>query len=122
MTSLSSRRASAQVLYEELYCARGDMENRIKEQQLGLFADRTSSTLFRTNHLRLYFSAPAYVLMHGLRRLGLQGVSDNCKFHICVNRKLRTLDWRRLRVGLPCGLSQKVRGGTGCTDGRRECG
>ena len=73
VTSLSSRRASAQVLYEELYCARGDMENRIKEQQLGLFADRTSSTLFRTNHLRLYFSSLAYVLMHGLRRLGLQG-------------------------------------------------
>jgi hypothetical protein len=64
---------AAQALYETLYCARGDMENRIKEQQLGLFADRTSATTFRGNQLRLYCSSMAYVLVHALRRLALVG-------------------------------------------------
>ena len=71
VTSLSRRRAGARRLHEKLYCARGDMENRIKEQQLGLFADRTSSATMRANQLRLYFASLAYVLMHGLRRPGL---------------------------------------------------
>ena len=73
VTSLWCQRVAAQPLYEELYCARGDMENRIKEQQSGLFADRTSCSVFRANELRLKFSSLAYVLMHGLRRLGLTG-------------------------------------------------
>jgi len=73
VTNLPTSRADARQLYEELYCARGDMENRIKEQQLGLFADRTSSATMRANQLRLYFSSFAYVLMQGLRRLGLEG-------------------------------------------------
>jgi hypothetical protein len=60
-------------LYEDLYCARGDMENRIKEQQLDLFADRTSCTSMKANQLRLYFASFAYCLMQGLRRLGLEG-------------------------------------------------
>jgi hypothetical protein len=63
----------ARELYEDFYCARGDMENRIKEQQLGLFADRTSTSWMRSNQLRLYFSSFAYILMHALRRLGLEG-------------------------------------------------
>jgi hypothetical protein len=75
VTSLSPRQARAKRLYEKLYCARGDMENRIKEQQLGLFADRTSSATMRANQLRLYFSSFAYVLMQGLRRLGLTGTA-----------------------------------------------
>ena len=72
VTSLSETEWPAQQLYEELYCARGDMENRIKEQ-LSLFADRVSAATMRANQLRLYLSAAAYVLMHGLRRLGLTG-------------------------------------------------
>src|SRR5690606_32638879 len=60
-------------LYVRDYCARGDMENRIKEQQLGMFADRTSAGTMRANQLRVWFSAFAYVLMHTLRRVGLQG-------------------------------------------------
>jgi hypothetical protein len=72
-TNLTRPEASAKRLYERLYCARGEMENRIKEQQLGLFADRTSSATLRANQLRLYFSSFAYVLLHGLRRLGLAG-------------------------------------------------
>jgi Transposase DDE domain group 1 len=71
VTNLSGYFAST--LYENLYCARGDMENRIKEQQLGLFADRTSTELFRSNQLRLYFSSIAYVFMSELRRIGLAG-------------------------------------------------
>jgi hypothetical protein len=60
-------------LYEGLYCSRGDVENRIKEQQLYLFSDRTSSATMRANQLRLYFSSLAYVLMSELRRRALQG-------------------------------------------------
>jgi hypothetical protein len=72
-TSLAAEQFCTQALYEELYCARGAMENRIKEQQLALFADRTSTELMRSNQLRLYFSTFAYQLMQGLRRLGLRG-------------------------------------------------
>ena len=71
VTSLTT--VDAKVLYEELYCARGDMENRIKEQQLDLFADRTSTATLHANQLRLYFSSFAYVLMCALRRIGLEG-------------------------------------------------
>jgi hypothetical protein len=62
-----------QSLYEDIYCARGEMENRIKEQQLDLFADRTSAATMRSNQLRLYFSSLAYILLHHVRRVGLQG-------------------------------------------------
>jgi Transposase DDE domain group 1 len=71
VTSLAPADWPAQTLYEDLYCARGDMENRIKEQFM-LFADRVSAESMRANQLRLYLSAMAYVLMCGLRRLGLQ--------------------------------------------------
>ena len=70
VTSLDAPDWPAQELYEHLYCARGEMENRIKEQ-LSLFSDRLSSETLRANQLRLYFSSLAYVLVHALRRLGL---------------------------------------------------
>lgn len=73
VTSLSQEQFDAQTLYEQEYCARGDMENRIKEKQLMLFADRASSAKMRANQLRLYFSSIAYVLMQALRRIGLKG-------------------------------------------------
>jgi len=72
VTSLSTNILDARALYEDLYCARGEMENRIKEQQLALFADRTSTHEMRSNQLRLYFSSFAYVLIQTLRRLGLK--------------------------------------------------
>ena len=75
VTSLSTEKWPARALYEALYCARGDMENRIKEQQLALFADRTSSHALASNQLRLYFSSFAYVLIQTLRRLGLNGTA-----------------------------------------------
>jgi hypothetical protein len=73
VTSLGKERIEARTLYEQLYCGRGEMENRIKEQQLWLFADRTSTGKMRANQLRLYFSSVAYLLLQGLRRLGLKG-------------------------------------------------
>jgi hypothetical protein len=73
VTSIEVDAMDARTLYEQLYCGRGDMENRIKEQQLWLFADRTSTSKMRANQLRLYFSSIAYTLMQALRRLGLQG-------------------------------------------------
>jgi hypothetical protein len=73
VTSLSAERVDAQTLYEERYCARGEMENRIKEQQLFLFADRTSTHGMRSNQLRLLFSTIAYLLHLTLREFGLQG-------------------------------------------------
>ena len=73
VTSLAAESFPAPELYAKIYCARGDMENRIKEQQLDLFADRTSSHTMRANQLRLWLSSIAYVLMAELRRLGLAG-------------------------------------------------
>jgi hypothetical protein len=72
VTSRSPEVWPAQALYEEHYCGRGDMENRLKEQ-LMLFSDRTSTHYLRSNQLRLYFSSLAYVLLQMLRRLGLAG-------------------------------------------------
>jgi hypothetical protein len=75
VTNLPADLIGAAELYETHYCARGDMENRIKEQQLYLFADRTSSATMKANQLRLYFSSLAYVLLSELRRRVLQGTS-----------------------------------------------
>jgi hypothetical protein len=72
VTSLDTQDWPAQPLYEQLYCARGEMENRIKEQ-LSLFSDRLSTETMRANQLRLYFSSLAYLLVHALRRLALGG-------------------------------------------------
>ena len=73
VTSITTEHFDARALYEDFYCARGEMENRIKEQQLGLFADRTSTSWMCSNQLRLYFSSFASILVHALRRLGLEG-------------------------------------------------
>ena len=92
VTNLSPRKASAKRLYEQLYCARGEMENRIKEQQLDLFADRTSTHTLRANQLRLYFSSFAYVLMHALRRLGTAGTE-------LARAQCSTLRLKLLKIG-----------------------
>ena len=72
-TSLSADEFDARALYEDVYCARGEMENRIKEQQLCLFADRTNCATMRANQLRLWLSSVAYTLLVALRQFGLQG-------------------------------------------------
>jgi hypothetical protein len=71
VTSLKPAEVGGQHLYEKIYCARGEMENRIKECQLDLFADRTSTATMRANQLRLWFASMAYVLLCALRRIGL---------------------------------------------------
>jgi hypothetical protein len=91
VTSLGAAAWSAQQLYEDLYCARGDMENRIKEQFV-LFADRVSAATIRANQLRLYLSAMAYSLMCGLRRLGLRDT------HL-ANAQVGTIRLRLLKIG-----------------------
>ena len=92
VTSLSGDKADARTLYEDTYCARGDMENRIKEQQLWLFADRTSCATMRANQLRLWFSSVAYTLMQSLRRLGLKGTK-------LANAQCGTIRLRLLKIG-----------------------
>jgi hypothetical protein len=72
VTSLNRAEIEGRHLYEKLYCARGDMENRIKECQIDMFADRTSANTMRANQLRLWLSSMAYVLLCALRRIGLQ--------------------------------------------------
>ena len=71
VTSLKSAESGARHLYEKVYCARGEMENRIKECQLDLFADRTSTATMQANQLRLWFASMAYVLLCALRRIAL---------------------------------------------------
>jgi hypothetical protein len=92
VTSFRSRQLGGRHIYEHIYCARGDMENRVKEQQLGLFADRTSTATMYANQLRLYFSSVAYVLLHDLRRLGLKGTA-------LANAQCTTIRLKLLKVG-----------------------
>jgi hypothetical protein len=73
VTNIPASQWNARRLYEKLYCGRGEMENRIKEQQLDMFADRTSTTQLHSNQLRLYLSTIAYMLVEALRRLALKG-------------------------------------------------
>ena len=91
VTSLPEQAWASRALYEDLYCARGDMENRIKEQFV-LFADRVSAASLRANQLRLYLSVMAYSLMCGLRRLGLQAT------HL-ANAQVGTIRVRLLKIG-----------------------
>ena len=91
VTSLSSAEWSGQSLYEELYCGRGDMENRIKEQ-FSLFADRVSAESLRANQMRLYLSAMAYVLFCGMRRVGLKGTE-------LAEAQVSTIRTKLLKIG-----------------------
>src|SRR5579864_1575723 len=91
ITSLSSERGAPQALYEDLYCGRGDMENRIKEQ-FSLFADRVSAETMRANQMRLYLSVMAYVLVSGLRRLGLQATE-------LAQAQVSTIRTKLLKIG-----------------------
>jgi hypothetical protein len=98
VTSFSSLEHEARALYEDLYCARGDMENRIKEQQLDLYADRTSAHTMRANQLRLWFSSMAYVLVNHLRHFGLRGTE-------LEHAQAGTIRTRLLKIGAVVTLS-----------------
>ncbi len=97
VTSLTAQQWAAQDLYEKFYCARGEMENRIKEQMC-LFADRLSTDEMKGNQLRLYFSALAYTLMEALRRLGLKGTA-------WAEAQVDTIRLRLLKIGAIVRLS-----------------
>jgi hypothetical protein len=92
VTSLARAEAEARHLYEKIYCARGEMENRIKECQADLFADRTSAATMRANQLRLWFASMAYVLLCALRRIGL-------RFTQFANATCGTIRLRLLKIG-----------------------
>ena len=92
VTSLTVDAWAAKPLYEQLYCARGEMENRIKECQLDLFADRTSAGTMRSNQLRLWFAAMAYVLLAALRRIALPATG-------LVRATAGTIRLRLLKIG-----------------------
>jgi len=98
VTSLSAEQYAAQALYAEFYGARGEMENRIKEQQLALFADRTSTEMMRSNQLRLSFSTFAYQLMQALRRLGLRGTE-------MAQAQCQTIRLKLLKIGAQIRVS-----------------
>ena len=98
VTSLSAAQWQARALYEDLYCARGEMENRIKEQQLDLFADRTSTATMKANQLRLWFASMAYVLLNRLREVALAGTE-------LANATVGTIRLKLLKIGALVKLS-----------------
>jgi len=98
VTSLAIGEYDARALYEKIYCARGEMENRIKEQQLCLFADRTSTRWMRSNQIRLWMSSLAYVLVSALRRVGLADTS-------MARSRCDTIRLRLLKIGAAVKLS-----------------
>jgi hypothetical protein len=106
VTSLAQREAGARFLYERIYCARGEMENRIKECQLDLFADRTSAATMRANQLRLWFAAMAYVLLCALRRIGLahtqfaQATCGTIRLNLLKIGALVRISVRRVKIAM----------------------
>ena len=106
VTSLTRRQCNAKDLYEKVYCARGDMENRIKECQLDLFADRTSTATMRANQLRLWFYSMAYVLLCALRRIGLhdtdlaQATCGTIRLKLLKIGALVRISVRRIRIAM----------------------
>ena len=98
VTSLPAAQWEARGLYEDHYCARGEMENRIKEQQLDLFADRTSTATMKANQLRLWFASMAYVLLARLREVALAGTE-------LANATVGTIRLKLLKIGAWVKLS-----------------
>ena len=110
VTSLETDQIGAAQLYEQTYCARGDMENRIKEQQMGLFSDRTSTGKIKSNQLRLWFSSVAYWLVQLLREVGLKGTR-------MARAQCWTIRTKLLKIGAQIQVSVRrvaVRMASGC--------
>jgi hypothetical protein len=108
VTSLNRAQWKARDLYEKIYCARGDMENRIKECQADLFADRTSTATMRANQLRPWFASMAYVLLCALRRIGLHHTDLAEATCGTIHLKLLKIgalvrgSVRRIKAAMPC--------------------
>ncbi len=113
VTSISKDDIHAKALYEQRYCPRGDMENRIKEQQQFLFADRTSTSLMKSNQLRLWFSSLAYVLINAMRATALQGTKlakaqcDTIRLKLFKIGALIKITVRRVWVSMSSGYAYK---------------
>ena len=114
VTSLTAEDGDGRHLYEDLYCARGEMENRIKECQMDLFADRTSTATMRANQLRLWFASMAYVLVESLRRRALQATELADATCGTIRRKLFkigalvTVSVRRIKFAMASGCPYKA--------------
>ena len=114
VTSLTREEHEARHLYEKLYCARGEMENRIKECQLDLYADRTSAHTMRANQLRLWFASMAYVLICALRRIGLahtQFARASCgtiRLKLLKIGALVRISVRRIKLAMPSAFPHQV--------------
>jgi hypothetical protein len=114
VTSLKRSECKAKYLYEKVYCARGDMENRIKECQLDLYADRTSTATMRANQLRLWFASMAYVLMCAVRRIGLDHtpyVKASCgtiRLKLLKIGALVRISARRIKIAMASGCPAAV--------------
>jgi Transposase DDE domain group 1 len=114
VTSLAREEHEARHLYEKLYCARGEMENRIKECQLDLYADRTSAHTMRANQLRLWFAAMAYVLICAVRRIGLkhtQFARASCgtiRLKLLKIGALVRISVRRIKLAMPSAFAYQA--------------
>src|SRR5437660_3831749 len=114
VTSLTAADGDGRRLYEDVYCARGEMENRIKECQIDLFADRTSTATMNANQLRLWFASMAYVLIEGTRRLALQATDLADATCGTIRRKLFkigalvTISVRRIKFAMASGCPYKT--------------
>jgi hypothetical protein len=113
VTSLTIADGDGRHLYEVVYCARGEMENRIKECQMDLFADRTSTHTMKANQLRLWFASMAYVLLDSLRRIALQATDLADATCGTIRRKLFkigalvTISVRRIKLAMASGCPYK---------------
>jgi hypothetical protein len=114
VTSLTAADGDSRRLYEDVYCARGEMENRIKECQIDLFADRTSTGTMKANQLRLWFASMAYVLLDSLRRIALQATDLADASCGTIRRKLFkigalvTISVRRVKLAMASGCPYKA--------------
>ena len=114
VTTLAREEHEARHLYEKLYCARGEMENRIKECQLDLYADRTSAHTMRANQLRLWFASISYVLICALRRIGLRHTQFACASCGTIRLKLLKIgalvrtSVRRIKLAMPSAFAYQA--------------
>lgn len=110
VTSLKRASFPAKYVYEKLYCARGEMENRIKECQLDLYAARTSTATMRANQLRLWFASMAYVLVCAVRRIGLQhtpfseATCGTIRLRLLKIGALVRISVRRIKIAMASGV------------------
>jgi hypothetical protein len=114
VTSLAREEHEGRHLYEKIYCARGEMENRIKECQLDLYADRTSARTMRANQLRLFFASMAYVLLCALRRIGLahtqfaRATCGTIRLKLLKIGALVRTSVRRIKLAMPCAFPYRA--------------